>query len=1026
MPFDTVGRHSKRIRNDFSYIFEEMEEDNDTPPYHDASFFNTLNDSPYNKASVTENYNNFYSSSSTTTTTITSPTITPTTATTFNINNTFDSSPISLLQKSYGIKTPYNNMNNNNNNNNNSSAPINSINTLKIITTPPEEDDDDDEEEEEDKTITNMNNMNFFNNNNNNNNNNLIRSPSLSSCSSTLTSSSPSVPFSMSLCPPLSIPQSISPSPSSPIDLESLHTALSKFQLSYTESGIHMEANISNASELRSLLDAFKKLSCTTNNHLSTATTFNMSHDDNSPHSSSSFFNDPFSFLSTSPINQHFMDDEENNDEQQQQQRKSRRNSVVIYRNKSCKSVPVNLFQLVGLLGQALNTAHHSNHYDGTLRQIADACVETFFSCWIRYSPILNKQEFMTWYHQQINPQDTLVVNALCSLVFRHTVTHHGIPVLNHFLHNPDMVHEQEEFYFNRARDALAQSFDTPDRLTIVALAFLCCKTEPSRRLQYGGLAISLLQQLNIYPRMIISSGSTSSPNMNDNDNDDDDNNNENNTNNNIDTLLFNNNTSTSTNNNNNNNNNNMNDEDNDNNNNDNDDDDDDDDDEEEEIGNDLAAYQLEMDTRLWWFVWQIDFSLWTAGLPKITPLLQYPNQRYDQVDVPRVLEHEIDDNEMSIHCFSNALKIWRTQGTIITTLYEQDSELTSEQLALFDQELMTLYDELPLCFKFNTNDDDTNNNNNNIDDNQRTIPSTNLHQPLPSNFGIQQHDEQQQQQQQRDIRFVKIRIKLEYNASRIILHRLFIPEVGDPRPSESSLQSLGICLHVALDQLEVLHMASRPELKCSFDRDELWRIGKLFSTALDIYRTVKDQHILKSIIGESITTTILEQGLEKAFDILKRTPENIVGTKSWIQLVDFIQMEIKRHQLYSRSSSSATPTTPTPTLIKNNKNKNNLESKKNGKQILSSSSSSSNPPLSIITFDTPHINNNKNNSPISSSSSSSSTSKKSSSSTMNHSKQFTQTFVQATGPFEQKNQPRFRYFNPRKMNKFLFIDESR
>ncbi|KAI9302512.1 hypothetical protein BJ944DRAFT_269841 [Cunninghamella echinulata] len=997
MPFDTVGRHSKRIRNDFSYIFEELEEDNDTPPYQDASFFNTLNDSPYNKASIAENYNNFYSSSTSTATAAT------TAAATFNINNTFDSSPISLLQKSYGIKTPYNN--------NNNSTPINSINTLKIITTPPEEEDDDEEEEEEDKTTINMNSMNFFNNNNNNNSNNynLIRSPSLSSCSSTLTSSSPSVPFSMSLCPPLSIPQSISPSPSSPIDLESLHTALSKFQLSYTESGIHMEANISNASELRSLLDAFKKLSCTTNNHLSTATTatYNMSHDDNSSHSSSSFFNDPFSLLSTSPIKQHFMDEEDNNDEQQQQQQKSRRNSVVIYRNKSCKSVPVNLFQLVGLLGQALHTTHHSNHYGGTLRQIADVCVETFFSCWIRYSPILNKQEFMTWYHQQANPQDTLVVNALCSLVFRHTVTHHGIPVLNHFLHNPDMVHEQEEFYFNRARDALSQSFDTPDRLTIIALAFLCCKTEPSRRLQYGGLAISLLQQLNIYPRMIISSGSTTSPNMND-DNDNDNNTNENNTNNNIDTLLFNNNTNTSINENNNNN---M---------------DDEEDNEEEEIGNDIAAYQLEMDTRLWWFVWQIDFSLWTAGLPKITPLLQYPNQRYDQVDVPRVLEHEIDDNEMSVHCFSNALKIWRTQGNIITTLYEQDSELTSEQLALFDQQLMTLYDELPLCFKFNTNDDDDDDDddNNNIDDNQRTVPCTNLHQPLPSNFGIQQHDEQQQQ---RDIRFVKIRIKLEYNASRIILHRLFIPEVGDPRPSESSLQSLGICLHVALDQLEVLHMASRPELKCSLDRDELWRIGKLFSTALDIYRTVKDQHALRTIIGESITTTILEQGLEKAFEILKRTPENIVGTKSWIQLVDFIQMEIKRHQLYSRSSSSSSATTASVKNNKNNKSKNNIESKKNGKQIVSSSpsSSSSNPPLSIITFDTPHINNNtKNNSPISSSSSS--TSKKSSSSTMNHSKQFTQTFVQATGPFEQKNQPRFRYFNPRKMNKFLFIDESR
>jgi hypothetical protein len=569
-----------------------------------------------------------------------------------------------------------------------------------------------------------------------------------------------------------------------------------------------MEANISTATDLRSILDAFSQLS------------------------------QPSSIPATPEFQHHH-------------HHHQRRNSVILYHNQSCKSAPVNHILQVGLLGQMHQTSFDDNG-TMTLRQLADRCVDTYFTCWVRYPLVLPRHDFMTWYASQPAPEDSLIVNALCSLVFRHAVTHHYSAGLEPFLDDPDRLHRQEEFFFGRARDALAQTLDQPpDRFTVIALTFLCIRTEPSRRHHYGGMAVSLLQQLDIYPRML-------------------------------------------------------------------DDDDDDDDD-----------YGLELDTRLWWYVWQIDFFHWTAGHPKITPLLQHPNQRYDQVDVPRLFAaHDPQDETTRIALLaqSHTLSLWRLQTDIISTLYEEDqAELTSEQLAMFDDRLRAL-DTLP-------------------------------------------HDA-----------MARTRIRLEYNATLIILHQLFTPDLQQQQQQQqidtlnnpTALASLKICLDAALEQLDLLAGCIRSPTQCAFDLFELRRVGQILAMA-------------SLVPGHKIKT--LERHLERTLDVLAATPEGKIGTKGWTEVAAYLHAQRHHPQpkkKKTKTAAAAATTTMTPQQQLGQKPLTGLSSP----VIISFAHKQQPPPR------TPRP---------------------------------TQTFVQATcNTFDGNNQPRFRYFNPRKMNKFLFIDESR
>lgn len=623
---------------------------------------------------------------------------------------------------------------------------------------------------------------------------------------------------------------------------------LSKIRVSYSDVGINLEAKINNASDLRSMIDAFSQMCCS-----STSTT-----------------------PSTSP------DDKKANQVEK----------MPVYRNKSNQTKPVNFFETACNLGQIPNP--HSC-LDASERQIADSCIDTFFSCWVRYKPILKKDEFMQWYLMQENPLDTLIVNAICSFVFRHHVMHHPQPLLDHFLKDQDKLQEQEEYFFTRARECLAQTFDTPDRYTVAALLFMSVRAEHAKRHHYAGMAASALQELEIYPRM---------------------------------------------------------------------------------ANEDADDYDKEMDTRLWWFVWAIDFSLYTAGAPKNTPQPRYPGE----VDLPQVFEQDIDECETSVIAYTYCLQLWKIQSDIVATLYEQDNfEMTVEQLVEYDRRLLTFHEKLPKYLVLGSGFE----------------------------YGCD------------DLFVACLRVNIEYNATRIILHKLFIPEINDSRPSQVALESLNICLQTALTQLSTIKTCNMADFgRCAFDRDELWRAAEVISIATDVYHNcaspLDQAKILKGIPINDFTG-----GLTKAYNVLQDTREFRFECKNWFQVSDWIQVEIRRHQLVhssavvtSREEEEVKETKPDYFLahLKSNAILNTLS------QQAKKPKSPSKPKLTRkpIAFQNQFsIQQN-----------SFQTDRKASFSAAPPFVQFN-----AYTPPDQQSPPgkspaRFRYFNPRKMNKFLFIDE--
>ncbi|KAI8368888.1 hypothetical protein EDC96DRAFT_504672 [Choanephora cucurbitarum] len=531
----------------------------------------------------------------------------------------------------------------------------------------------------------------------------------------------------------------------------------SKFNLSYTDVGINMEANVTSASELHSLIDAFSKL-CNTNLPV-------VAHDSGLP-----------SPLGLSPSSLSTGDYLSNKSD-------IGSSGIKMCRNKSHKLKPINYFASVGKLGQSPRPAY-SKHGQISLRQVADACVETYFTCWIRNTPILKRDEFMAWYHAQPDPANTLIVNAICVSVFRHMVVHHSRPGLEHFVGDEDKIQEQEEYFFEQAREYLSQSFDHPDRFTIIALQFILFRAEPSKRHHYAGMAVSALHELEIYPRTVDEA--------------------------------------------------------------------------------DDESYEKEMDTRLWWSIWAFDFYVYSAGgAVKNTPQPRIPGI---EIDLPRVMEQDIDEDEIAIIAYIHCLRLWRIQAHFLSVVYEQESDMTLEQLLSYDQQLLDFYANLPNYLKFDS--------------------------------GFEYGHE--------DLFLACIRVNIEYNATRIILHKLFVPDVNDTRPSQSSLESLNICLKMALKQLPALNSgAFLPNGRCAFDRDELWRAAEMISMAMDVYRScasIQD----RALILKDIRASEFENGLTKALDILKNTMEYEAQSRNWIQVADWLEVEIRRHERYSNSRNKA------------------------------------------------------------------------------------------------------------------------
>ena len=734
----------------------------------------------------------------------------------------------------------------------------------------------------------------------------------------------------------------------------------SKFNLSYTDVGINMEANVTSASDLHSLIDAFSKL-CNTNSPV-------VAHDLDS-HS-------PSLLPPRSPMATFSGDDYISSS----QSVASTNSGITLCRNKSHKLKPVNYFASVGRLGQL--THPHSKHGLVSLKQVTDACVDTYFTCWIRNTPILRREEFMTWYDAQPNPTNTLIVNAICLFVFRHMVLHHSIPGLEHFVGDQDKIQEQEEYFWDNARECLSQSFDTPDRFTIIALMFMLAKAEPSRRHHYAGMAVSALHELEIYPRTV-------------------------------------------------------------------------------EEGDD-ESYDKEMDTRLWWYVWAWDFYLYSSGSLRNTPQPRVPGS---EIDLPKIIEEDIDADEIGVIAFIYSLRLWKIQSHIISTVYEQDSDMTVEQLHEYDEQILAFYTALPDYLKLDS--------------------------------GFEYGTE--------DLFLACIRVNIEYNATRIILHKLFVPDVNDARPSQFSLESLNICLKTALKQLPTLNCGSfLPNGRCAFDRDEFWRACEIISMAMDIHRSCASS-VDRSIILKGIRPAEFEDALTRALEILKGTMEFEALSRNWIQVADWLQVEIRRHQLYSkpRSKTSDAQFLATTSVV-NNKHpdyflanlKTDAEKKRQEgmadtnkiksdllrRMSRSSPTQEINPTFNIITSSpqpttttTTTYNNNSSwmqhqpsiqqhtssfqivqpkTEAYHCSTPNSSTANHRSNSITNNNIQFVSTFSQqadasSSMPFVQyqpsmpadiksnpnhnnanssssvKNQSKFRYFSPRKMNKYMFIDDN-
>ncbi|KAG2172220.1 hypothetical protein INT43_004761 [Umbelopsis isabellina] len=674
-----------------------------------------------------------------------------------------------------------------------------------------------------------------------------------------------------------STPVSPPETPTSQLPQNALCDALSKFSISYTDQGLKMEAKVGNVSELRALMDSIPQLA--------------------------------------------------NN-----QQKDTPKNSTkaIICRNKHTHAKPANLFQRAWSPGKKICAPTCKPQM--SRQQIVDACIQTYFDCWVRYSLILTKEEFMAYKSKLQDPLDDILINAICAHSYKHTVTHHATsPEMAMLACDQDKLQEQVNYYFNKARVALAQSFDAPDRYTIIALLFMSTCTEKSRSHLYTGMAISALHQLKIYPRMA-----------------------------------------------------------------------------KEDV--EECSYQKEMDTRLWWYAWSIDLYHHSGGAPKNTPQLPFPGE----IGLPTVYEQDIDDTEIGVLVEAQCMQIWQIQADIVEFFYESDSDtiMSAEQLQDFESRLESWRIALPPYFQLDS--------------------------------GFEYGSE--------DMFLGCLRVHLEYNATMVILQKLFIPELGDASPTKTSLQALNKCLRTATIQLKILNTCQKLPLgHCGFDRDELWRAAEIISLSLEVYNTVKSQADKRMILN-GVRKSELETGLPRALNIIKGTREWQTDSRNWTQVSDWLEIEIAKLKLppgqvdekmtnkpaayFSanlkpgcalRKSSISDESTPQvkmeledPTLTSVPVGKHRTKSSPSamlsvlsfpmGDTSMSRKSSVAEPILSTPKPSIPiQFHNNFGPSP--------------------------QHFVQDKTPPSNfvrntshsagsKNQPRFRYFNPRKMNKFMFIDE--
>ncbi|CAO3643435.1 unnamed protein product [Cunninghamella blakesleeana] len=177
-------------------------------------------------------------------------------------------------------------------------------------------------------------------------------------------------------------------------------------------------------------------------------------------------------------------------------------------------------------------------------------------------------------------------------------------------------------------------------------------------------------------------------------------------------------------------------------------------------------------------------------------------------------------------------------------------------------------------------------------------------------------------------ISLVRARVHTELNATKIILHKLYIPDDGDDNDKDQSVhmdlldnsilyqwKSLNICLKAAMDQIHLFYycvMVYPNELRCGFDRDELWRSTEIISIALDFlnklsiitnhhhhHHNENPIHIVENTILNNIgTVQTLNNALSQSLKILQHTYELQCNNSNFRQLEDWLKERIHHHSL--------------------------------------------------------------------------------------------------------------------------------
>ncbi|SAL97618.1 hypothetical protein [Absidia glauca] len=569
----------------------------------------------------------------------------------------------------------------------------------------------------------------------------------------------------------------------------------------------------------------------------------------------------------------------------------------LVPRNKRYRNKPANLFKRFYELGQLyINVAGGGGGVTIPLffqqlilrQQTVTACIHAYFDCWVRYFPVFPRQHILAILDEP-RGLDSVIVNAIAFFVLKHMLAHHHYPpALEPMRRDPAKIRDMEEFFFTAAKNKLEQLLFDDDgdnktavsRFDIMGMLLMSYKVDMKKKSIYMTMAVQSLQSLQIHPGDDDKEGGLGDMEA-------------------------------------------------------------DDDADDATVAMDTCSgasacgpsasdpaslWKAELDTRLWWMTWMNDFAVSSSGsstnmlsscfddgfmkIPTSASTIpssassttsmddSYTQQQQQQQQkrsscrrrrVPRLWSFDCDGaSEYGIMVNEHCLSIWRMQAEIIQHHYtssanENDRSFFADESAVGVSSLETF-------------------------DTQLNQFSQNLPMELQGHLPYDATP----------VSLVRARVHLELNATRIVLHKLYIPDDIDDASdaagvdsimadylenSVNSLQwrSLNICLTAALDQVKIMHhcvMVYPSVLRCGFDRDELWRAAEIISVAIDVLAGVTrrfgkldqeriEQQILYQVASKDALLNALDQSLvfvQNTYELLHCNNSNFRQLEEWLK----------------------------------------------------------------------------------------------------------------------------------------------